>query len=39
MTQSAEQLLQTMQNKENATRRKTNRQQPQPGRRTTDKPW
>lgn len=36
-TQSAEQLLQAMQNKENATRRKTDRQQP--SRRTTDKPW
>ncbi len=37
-TQSAEQLLQAMQNKENATRRKADRQQ-QPARRYTDKPW
>ena len=40
MTQSAEQILQTMQNKENATRRKVNDREPQPaGRPTTDKPW
>lgn len=39
MTQSAEQLLQTMQNKENATRKKTERQQAEQGRRSTDKPW
>ncbi len=39
MTQSAEQLLQAMQNKENATRKKNNEQQAQPARRTTDKPW
>ena len=39
MTQSAEQLLQTMQNKENATRRRTNQQQAQPANRATDKPW
>lgn len=39
MTQSAEQLLQAMQNKENATRRKTEQREPQAGRRSTDKPW
>lgn len=39
MTQSAEQLLQAMQNKENATRQKVNRQPAQPGQRSTDKPW
>lgn len=39
MTQSAEQLLQAMQNKENATRKKNNQQQAQPARRSTDKPW
>lgn len=39
MTQNAEQLLQAMQNKENATRRKVNREPAQPGQRTTDKPW
>lgn len=40
MTQSAEQILQTMQNKENATRRKVNEHQPRPaGRPVTDKPW
>lgn len=39
MTQSAEQLLQAMQNKENATRRRTNEQESSPSRRTTDKPW
>lgn len=38
MTQSAEQILQAMQNKENATRRK--QQEPaQPSRYSTDKPW
>ncbi len=39
MTQSSEQILQAMQNKENATRQKTNRQQPRQGQRSTDKPW
>jgi len=39
MTQSAEQLLQAMQNKENATRKKNNERQVQPARRSTDKPW
>lgn len=39
MTQSAEQLLQAMQNKENATRRRTNQQEAQPAGRSTDKPW
>lgn len=39
MTQTAEQLLQTMQNKENATRRRTNQEQVQPAQRSTDKPW
>jgi tetratricopeptide (TPR) repeat protein len=40
MTGNAEQILQTMQNKENATRRKVKEQDAQPGgRRTTDKPW
>jgi tetratricopeptide (TPR) repeat protein len=40
MTGNAEQILQTMQNKENATRRKVKEQEAQPGgRRTTDKPW
>jgi len=39
MTQNAEQLLQAMQNKENATRRKVNRDPAQPGQRSTDKPW
>ena len=38
MTQNAEQILQAMQNKENATRRKQ-KEPAQPGRRTTDKPW
>ena len=38
MTQSAEQILQAMQNKENATRRKQ-KEPAQPGLRTTDKPW
>ena len=36
--QNAEQILQAMQNKENATRRKQ-KEPAQPGRRTTDKPW
>lgn len=39
MTQSAEQILQAMQNKENATRQKANRQPQQRGQRSTDKPW
>jgi tetratricopeptide (TPR) repeat protein len=40
MTGNAEQILQTMQNKENATRRKVKEQEAQPGgRRSTDKPW
>lgn len=40
MSQNAEQILQTMQNKENATRRKVNDHQPRPaGRPVTDKPW
>lgn len=40
MSQSAEQILQTMQNKENATRQKVNRREAQPaGRPATDKPW
>ncbi len=40
MTQNAEQILQTMQNKENVTRQKVNRHQAQPaGRPVTDKPW
>lgn len=40
MTQNAEQILQTMQNKENVTRQKVNRNQAQPaGRPVTDKPW
>lgn len=38
MTQSAEQILQAMQNKENATRRKQ-KEPVQPGRYSTDKPW
>ena len=38
-SQSAEQLLQAMQNKENQTRKKVEQQPPQPGRRSTDKPW
>ena len=38
MTQNAEQILQAMQNKENATRRKQ-KEPAQPGRRTTAKPW
>lgn len=40
MTRNAEQILQSMQNKENATRQKVNRREAQPaGRSTTDKPW
>lgn len=39
MTQSAEQLLQAMQNKENATRRKAEKQEAHPAGRNTDKPW
>ncbi len=40
MTQSAEQILQTMQNRENATRRKVNEEEARPaGRPSTDKPW
>lgn len=38
MTQSAEQILQAMQNKENATRRKQ-KEPAQPVRVATDKPW
>lgn len=40
MTNNAEQILQTMQNKENATRKKVNEQEARPaGKPTTDKPW
>lgn len=40
MTQSAQQILQSMQNKENATRRKVKEEeQPAGGRPQTDKPW
>lgn len=39
MTQSAEQLLQAMQNKENATRRKAEQREAVPAGRSTDKPW
>lgn len=40
MTRNAEQILQTMQNKENATRQKVNRRETQPaGRASSDKPW
>lgn len=40
MTRNAEQILQTMQNKENATRKKVNEHERRPaGRPTTDKPW
>lgn len=38
MSGNAEQILQTMQNRENQTREKT-KEQPQPMRATTDKPW
>ncbi len=40
MTQNAEQILQSVQNKENRTRKKVNEQQVNNGgRKTTDKPW
>lgn len=40
MTGSAQQILQSMQNKENATRQKVQKQEAQPaGRPHTDKPW
>ncbi len=40
MTGSAQQILQSMQNKENATRKKVQRQEAEPaGRPQTDKPW
>lgn len=40
MTQSAQQILQTMQNKENATRKKVKEEEaPATGRPVTDKPW
>lgn len=39
MTQNAEQILQSVQNKENQTRKKVNEQQVNTGRKTTDKPW
>lgn len=39
MTQSAQQILQSMQNKENATRRKVKEEQQPAGRPQTDKPW
>lgn len=39
MTDNADQILQTMQNKENATRRKVKEQEMPAGRPTTDKPW
>lgn len=40
MTQSAQQILQSMQNKENQTRKKVKEQEPQAGGRPqTDKPW
>ncbi len=39
MTQNAEQILQSVQNKENQTRKKANEQQVNGGRKTTDKPW
>ena len=38
MSANAEQILQTMQNRENQTREETNKQ-PAPAQRTTDKPW
>lgn len=38
MSANAEQILQTMQNRENQTREETNKQ-PVPAHRTTDKPW
>lgn len=39
MTQSAQQILQTMQNKENSTRKKVQEQEPAVGRPQSDKPW
>lgn len=39
MTQSAQQILQTMQNKENATRKKVQEKEQPAGRPQTDKPW
>lgn len=39
MTQSAQQILQSMQNKENQTRKKVNEQEVPAGRPQTDKPW
>lgn len=39
MTQSAQQILQSMQNKENQTRKKVKEQEPPAGRPQTDKPW
>lgn len=39
MTQSAQQILQSMQNKENQTRKKVKEQEPTVGRPQTDKPW
>ena len=39
MTQSAQQILQSMQNKENQTRKKVKEQEPQAGRPQSDKPW
>lgn len=39
MTQSAQQILQSMQNKENSTRKKVQEQEPAVGRPQSDKPW
>lgn len=39
MTQSAQQILQSMQNKENQTRKKVKEQEPPAGRPETDTPW
>lgn len=40
MTQNAEQILQSVQNKENSTRKKVQEQEVKAGgRATTDKPW
>ena len=39
MTQSAQQILQSMQNKENQTRKKVKEQEPPAGRPQTDTPW
>ena len=39
MTQSAQQILQSMQNKENSTRKKVKEQEPAVGRPQSDKPW